>query len=151
MDELSYCAVPHTARILLVDDNRSGLMARRAVLEELGYLTDGAENGTVALDLAAGQRYDLVVTDFRMPDMDGVELIARLRATNPELPIILLSGFVDAIGLNEKTTGANVVLMKSANEVMHLVRSAGRLLKTQRKPVRSERPRVRMRKKAVGS
>ncbi|MBI5281258.1 MAG: response regulator [Candidatus Solibacter usitatus] len=139
-------AIIPTARILLVDDNRSGLMARRVVLEELGYLTDGASDARKALELFRAGQYDLVVTDFRMPGMDGVELIEKLREEKPGIPIVLISGFVDALGLTEKTTGANTVIMKSSNEVQHLIRAAGRLLKTPKKPPIAERsapPRAR--------
>ena len=128
------------ARILLVDDNCAGLNARRAVLRELGYETDGAPDATRALDLFRRDHYDLVVTDFRMPDRDGVELIRQLRTERPEIPVILISGFVDALGLTEKTTGANVVIMKSANEVQQLIRSVNRLLKTQKKPPAAVKP-----------
>ncbi len=132
-----------------MDDNRSGLLARRAVLEELGYGTDGAPDGGTALEMFEKKHYDLVVTDFRMPDMDGIELISRLRAQRPQLPVILISGFVDVLGLDEQTTGANTVIMKSANEVQHLIRSAGRLLKLPRKPVASERALPASRRKAA--
>lgn len=96
------------------------------------------------------QHYDLVVTDFRMPDMDGVELINRLRALRPDLPVVLISGFVDVLGLDEQSTGANTVIMKSANEVQHLIRAAGRILKSPRKPVASDRPASSPRRKASG-
>jgi CheY-like chemotaxis protein len=142
-------ATVDAAKILLVDDNRSGLQARRAVLEELGYGTDGAPDGTTALEMFSKQHYDLVVTDYRMPDMDGVELISQLRAQRPDLPVILISGFVDVLGLDERTTGANTVIMKSSNEVQHLIRSASRLLKLPRKPVASERQAASSRRKAA--
>lgn len=121
------------ARILLVDDNAAGLAARRVVLEEIGYATDGLKNPREALSLfesaaEAGTPFDLVVTDFRMPEFDGIEFIKRLRAHSPAVPVILISGFVDALGLTEKSTGANVVIMKSSNEVPHLIRAANRLL-----------------------
>jgi CheY-like chemotaxis protein len=64
-----------------------------------------------------------------MPKMDGLELIGKLRKISPDVPVILISGFVDALGLSEESTGADVVIQKSANEVTHLVRSVGRLLK----------------------
>lgn len=150
MSRRSTAAIVDAARILLVDDNRSGLLARRAVLEELGYGTDGAPDGSTALEMFGKQHYDLVVTDFRMPDMDGAELIAHLRSLRPELPVILISGFADVLGLNEQTTGANTVIMKSANEVQHLIRSTGRLLKLPRKPVASERSISPGRRKAAG-
>lgn len=120
--------------ILLVDDNKLGLSARKSVLEELGHRIATAANGVEALELFARQTFDLVVTDYKMPRMDGLELIAGLRKMSPELPVILISGFVDALGLSEENTGADVVIQKSANEVSHLVRSVGRLLK--RKPVK---------------
>ncbi len=125
---------PSTARILLVDDNAHGLSARKTVLEELGHRIATAASGPDALDQFARQKFDLVVTDYKMPRMDGVELIARLRKQSPELPIILISGFVDSLGLNEDSTGADVVIQKSANEVSHLVRSVSRLLR--RKPAK---------------
>jgi len=73
--------------------------------------------------------------------MDGVELIGRLRQLRADLPIILLSGFVEPLGLTEKSTGADVVLSKSAGEVGLLIRSVRRLLSRQpsRKPLESER------------
>lgn len=127
-----------TARVLFVDDNRSGMTARRSVLEELGYSTDGTTDSRKALEMFRKEPYDLVVTDFRMPEIDGIELIGKLRAEKADIPVILISGFVDSLGLTEKNTGANSVIMKSSNEVQHLVRSVARLLKSPRKPVHSE-------------
>lgn len=122
------------ARILLVDHNANGLSARKTVLEELGHRIATASSGADALEQFGRHPFDLVVTGHKMPRMDGLELIGHLRKLAPNLPIILLSGHVDSIGLNEDRTGADVVIQKSANEVAHLVRSVGRLL--QRKPAR---------------
>jgi CheY-like chemotaxis protein len=120
--------------ILLVDDNKLGLSARRSVLEELGHRISTASNGVDALEQFGSRRFDLVVTDYKMPRMDGLELIVGLREIAPDLPVILISGFVDSLGLNEESTGADVVIQKSANEVSHLVRAVGRLLR--KKPAR---------------
>jgi CheY-like chemotaxis protein len=120
--------------ILLVDDNKLGLSARRSVLEELGHRIATASNGVDALEQFGSRRFDLVVTDYKMPRMDGLELIVGLREIAPDLPVILISGFVDSLGLNEESTGADVVIQKSANEVSHLVRAVGRLLR--KKPAR---------------
>lgn len=124
-------SLPQTpaSRILLVDDNANGLSARRSVLEELGHRISTAGSGAEALDHLSTTRFDLMVTDYRMPRMDGVELIARVRKQFPGMSVILLSGFVDGLGLSENNTGADVVIQKSANEVSHLVRSVGRLLR----------------------
>ena len=140
-------------RILLVDDNQLGLTARRSVLEELGYRITTASSAHEALDALASGAYDLMITDYKMPKMNGKELIERVRKQSPPIPVILLSGFVDALGLNEESTGADVVLQKSANEVAHLVRTVKRLLnrKPPRKPAAVEFPpaAARARKKSV--
>jgi CheY-like chemotaxis protein len=122
------------AHILLVDDNREGLTARKSVLEELGFRIVTATSAHVALDLFGRHAFDLVVTDYRMPDMSGIELIQKIRRAKPATPIILISGFVDVLGLDSSTTGADVVMMKNANEVSHLVRSVTRLLNRKRPP-----------------
>ena len=121
-------------RILLVDDNVSGSKARKTVLEELGHKIHVASSGADALEQFSEHKYDLIVTDYKMPRMDGLELIARLRKLQPEILIVLVSGFADSLGLNEATTGADAVIQKSANEVTHLVRAVNRLLR--RKPAK---------------
>ncbi len=114
--------------ILLVDDNKQGLIARRSLLQELGYNISTATNGDEALELLAKQNFDVVVTDFKMPRMDGIELIKRIRSAHAGARIILLSGFVEPLGLTEESTGADVVIIKSAGEVGQLTRSVKRLL-----------------------
>jgi CheY-like chemotaxis protein len=128
------------ARILLVDDNSNGLSARRSVLEELGYRISTASNGVEAFEQFVRHKFDLVVTDYKMPRMDGLELIVRLRKHAVEVPIILISGFVDALGLSEGTTGADVVIQKSANEVSHLIRAVARMLRRKKPPTSEARP-----------
>jgi len=124
-------------RILIVDDNSLGLLARRSVLEELGHRVATSATGQDALDLCGKQRFDIVITDYKMPKMNGVELIGKLRKLDGNLCIILISGFVDALGLSEENTGADIVLQKSANEVSHLIRSVNRLM---RKPPPKKKP-----------
>jgi CheY-like chemotaxis protein len=125
---------PIHGRILLVDDNVNGSTARKTVLEELGHKIQVASSGADALEQFSQHKYDLVVTDYKMPRMDGLELIAGLRKVQPDILIVLVSGFVDTLGLNEASTGADAVIQKSANEVTHLVRAVNRLLR--RKPLK---------------
>ena len=128
-----------TPHVLLVDDNSDGLLVRRALLEELGYTVEVACNGEEGLALFRASNFDLVVTDYRMPVMNGVELIVRIRQTNPNARIVLLSGFVEPLGLTEENTGADSVIAKSANEPGHLVRAVKRLLNAgKRKPPSSQ-------------
>jgi CheY-like chemotaxis protein len=122
--------------ILLVDDNRDGLLVRRSLLEEVGYRVQIATNGEEGLKLFETSPFDVVVTDYRMPRMDGGELIQRIRQLKPNTRIILLSGFVDPLGLTEQVTGADVVIAKSSHEPVHLLSWVKRLINraTPRKP-----------------
>ncbi len=137
-----------------MDDNANGLAARKSVLEELGYRIVTCTSGADALEQFAGSKFDLVVTDYKMPRMDGLELIARLRKYTPDLPIVLVSGYVDSMGMNEASTGADVVIQKSANEVSHLVRSVNRLLRrkpTAKKPPASQTAAPKVKRKGAAS
>jgi CheY-like chemotaxis protein len=124
------------ARILMVDDNKNGLAARKAVLEELGHHIATANAPEDALELFHPGKFDVLVTDYKMPKMDGVELIRKIREIEPGIPAIILSGYVDSVGLNEANTGADVVLSKSSSEVPQLIRAVNRVLrkKAARKP-----------------
>ena len=128
------------ASILLVDDNADGILARRSVLEELGYTIVTARSGSDALHTAEQQSFDLIITDYKMPSMDGLQLIGHLRKMGFVKPIILLSGFSETLGLDENGTGADAVIQKSANEISQLVRSTKRLLTTPKKPATSQTP-----------
>ena len=108
----------------------------------MGQTIVTAASGTDALECMGQHKFDLVVTDYKMQRMDGLELIGQLRKQSPELPIILISGFVDSLGLNEENTHADVVIQKSANEVSHLVRAVARLLR-KRKPAGTEGSRAK--------
>jgi CheY-like chemotaxis protein len=129
-----------TFRILLVDDNRNGLLARKSVLEENGYEVRAHSLPLEALADFQEQSYDLVVTDYRMPRMTGAQLIVEVRSVRPNIPVVLVSGVVDVLGLDEKSTGANVVIPKSSNEVTHLIRAVKHLLVSHgaKKPVRNQ-------------
>ncbi len=138
------------ARILLVDDNRLGLIARKSVLEELGYRITTASEGNEALERFSAEHFDLVITDYKMPKMNGLELIRRIRERAASIPIILVSGYVDGLGMTEASTGADVVIPKSSHEVPHLVRSVNRLLGNgvPKKPAGSHRPAPKAKRQA---
>jgi CheY-like chemotaxis protein len=137
---------PPLFRILLIDDNREGLKARKSVLEEQGYEIVTASSPEDGLSLFADTNFELVVTDYKMPRMNGQQVIDQIRAKRPATPIVLLSGMVEALGLNEKNTGADVVVAKDCNEVQNLVRAVTRLM---RKPPRSQRAALKAKKQTV--
>lgn len=82
-------------RVLAVDDDALVLMSTAMMLEEMGHEVVEATSGDDALrELEAG-RVDVVVTDFMMPGMTGYELMQKIRARTPDLPVLIVSGFVN--------------------------------------------------------
>ena len=130
--------------ILLVDDCKDGLLVRKALLEELGCTVQIACNGEEGLKLFESTRFDVVVTDYRMPRMNGIELIQRIRKIDPNARIVLLSKMVEPLALTEESTGANAVIAKSSSEPAHLQRWVKRLSNRtpQRKPPISQKKRT---------
>jgi two-component system KDP operon response regulator KdpE len=78
-------------RILIVDDEPAILRFLRIGLASQGYLVVEAENGQMALDAVHQRKADLVVLDLGLPDIDGLEVIRRIRESGDAVPIIVLS------------------------------------------------------------
>ena len=79
---------------LVVDDDDSIRRMERVILERRGVRVVDAVNGKQALAHLLSTRVDVVVTDFLMPEMNGLELIAAMRTRNMDVPILLVSGFI---------------------------------------------------------
>jgi len=80
-------------RLLIVDDE---LLIRDLLYDffkNRDYDIAVAENGQRALDQFAGGHFDTIILDLKMPDMDGLELAARIRATDQDVPIIIMTGY----------------------------------------------------------
>ncbi|WP_374012800.1 nitrogen regulation protein NR(I) [Pseudoxanthomonas koreensis] len=83
-------------RIWVVDDDRSVRFVLATALRDAGYEVDGFENASSALEaLDVRGAPDLLFTDVRMPGQDGLELLDRLKAAHPQLPVIVMSAYTD--------------------------------------------------------
>lgn len=80
------------ARILVIDDERSIRNTLKDILEVESYQVDVAESGVEARNVLKTQSYDVIFSDIKMPQMDGVELLQTLREDGVETPIIMISG-----------------------------------------------------------
>lgn len=81
-------------RILVVDDDEDIRRLDTEALAGAGYKVDAATDGAVAWDALQLSHYDLLVTDYNMPRMSGVELLLKLHAAHIALPVILVSGII---------------------------------------------------------
>jgi two-component system NtrC family response regulator len=81
--------------ILIVDDEKNYPLILSAVLQDVGYETLTANSGMEALEILnhANADVDLVLTDMKMPVMDGIELLEKIKAINPHLPVIMMTAY----------------------------------------------------------
>ena len=79
------------AKILVIDDERSIRSTLREILEYEGYEMDEAPDGPTALELASAEKYDVILCDIKMPQMDGIEVLDKLLVMN-DTPVVMISG-----------------------------------------------------------
>lgn len=80
------------AKILIVDDEMPIRRTLRDILEFEGYDVDEASDGLECIAKVQKEKYDVVITDIKMPKMDGIEALERLQILSPEIPVIMVSG-----------------------------------------------------------
>ena len=92
-------------QILCIDDNTHGLTARRLLLEGMGHQVTVARSGREGLDAFRSQKIDIVIVEYRMPQMNGGEVVREIKRENPTLPVILLAGYAETLGLEDDRSG----------------------------------------------
>lgn len=99
--------------ILFVDDEASFRQVMAFRLKEFGYQVSTAEHGARGLDLFLSEHPDLVLADFSMPELNGLELMQKIKAISPDTPVILITAFGDvATAVNAMKAGASDFLTK---------------------------------------
>lgn len=109
--ELNKSASPK--RILVVEDDIVAAHAIRMALAVDGHTIEETQDGDEALTKFKAGNYDLVITDFKMPKMDGMELAEAIKKLSPSTPIILLTAYLETIkGNMGKVSNIDVLLGK---------------------------------------
>jgi CheY-like chemotaxis protein len=110
-----------TRRYLLVDDNRDFAENLAEILEATGAVVDVAADATSAVGRLEAGRYDVLVTDMRMPGMSGAELLHEARRRDPGLPVVLLSAYVQDAQLADARREGLLAVMSKPGKVPQLV------------------------------
>ena len=116
-----------TEKILIVDDEQSMTQFLGIVLRKEGYQVASTNSGKDALEKVRGESFDAVITDIRMPGMDGIQLLEGIKKIDPTLPVVIMTAYasqqsaIDAVNL-----GAFQYLIKNAknDEIKLVVRNA---------------------------
>lgn len=82
-----------SAKILIVDDERSMREFLSILLEREGYAPESAENSEVALRMLAENEYELVISDVNMPGLDGIGLLGKIKASSPDTAVMMITAF----------------------------------------------------------
>ncbi|MEM2975054.1 MAG: response regulator [Candidatus Bathyarchaeia archaeon] len=80
-------------RILIVDDDENIRKVLTTILEEEGYKVDTAENAKKAIEKTKRNFYNLALIDIRLPDMEGIELLTKMKDTTPRMRKIIITGY----------------------------------------------------------
>lgn len=116
-----------TLRVLIVDDEDD---FRETIVKRLNarkILSEGAANGIQALEVIAAKDFDVVVLDVKMPDMDGIETLRRIKQMKPAIEVIMLTGHASVeFGIKGMQLGAFDYVMKPAplNELLDTIGQA---------------------------
>lgn len=119
------------AKILVIDDETLVRQSIVAFLEDSGYRLCEATNGEEGVEVFVREQPDLVMTDMRMPKVDGLGVITAIRALNARVPIFSLSGMGD-VDVDAIRRGANLAVAKPILDLAELVGAIEAALATYR-------------------
>ncbi len=114
------------ARIIIVDDDENIRTTMKTILEDEGYCVDLATNGNEAIEMTQETAYNIALLDIRLPDMEGVELLKRIKNIVPRTRKIMVTGFPsmqNAISALNKNADAYLVKPVDVEKLLNIVKT----------------------------
>jgi two-component system cell cycle response regulator CpdR len=118
------------AKILLAEDDGSMREYLQRALQRVGYEVEAVGCGTEAIPLLERDRFDLLLTDIVMPEMDGIELAQKASAIDPEIRVMFITGFA-AVALQGGRTTPGAKLLSKPFHLKDLVAEVDRMFQTE--------------------
>ncbi len=147
------------AKILIIDDERAIRNTLKEVLEFEGYTVELAENGKIGLEKTGKSKFDLIYSDVKMPEMDGIEFLEAAKESGVACPIIMISGHGDietAVGAIKKGAWDFVEKPLDLNHLLQMTKNAvenkhlSEQLERKTEEVRSLKQKVAERNQMIG-
>lgn len=120
------------AAILCIDDEEPALVLRRVLLENAGYRVFTALTGKQGIEIFRYQPIDVVILDYWMADMDGLDVAVQLKTLSPKTPIIMLSGYTSI--LDESLGKVDLWLRKGEGNPEQLLLAVMQALNSRQQP-----------------
>ena len=115
-----------TARILIVDDDENIRKVLETILADEGYIVESAETAKKGIEKSEKAFYNLALIDVRLPDMEGIELLSKLRNTKPKMRKIIVTGYPtlqNAIAAVNKGADAYVMKPFDVERILQTIKS----------------------------
>src|SRR6266498_1490752 len=133
------------AKVLVIDDDPEMLDLARFHLEKNGYEVTCAETGAQGLRLVAEHRPEVVLTDLKLPDVYGIDLVAKLKEACPSAEVIMITGYGAVTEAIEATKAGAFYFMEKPVEFEELMALIERAIERGRQAVEIERLRAKLR------
>lgn len=117
-------------KILLAEDDESMRLYLARALERVGYSVTSVDRGTAALPLLEGDRFDLLLTDIVMPEMDGIELAQKAAQIAPETRVMFITGFA-AVALKAGKSAPDAKVLSKPFHLKDLVAEVDRMFQSE--------------------
>lgn len=119
---------PQNCRILLADDETALRDFIKSVLVQSGYRVDAVQDGAFAWAALQAEPYDLLITDYKMPKMSGVELVRNLRSAGMTLPVIVVTGTLPAYDFTQNSSHQIAATLAKPFTIPELLETVGKVL-----------------------
>jgi two-component system, NtrC family, response regulator AtoC len=130
------------ARILIVDDDESIRTVLAAILGELGYVVEGVGTGREGIEKTKTHFYNLAFVDVRLPDMEGPQVLCKMKETTPKIRKIIITGYPSLQNAVEALNkGAHAYIMKPF-DMKKVIETVGQQLELQKDEIKFSQEKV---------
>lgn len=131
-----------TARILIVDDDENIRTVLKAILKDEGYNVDSVGTGKSAIEKTRRNFYNVALIDIRLPDMEGIELLAKVKDTTPRMRKIIITGYPTLQNAVEAVNRGSDAYILKPFDVNKILETIAKQLREQEKEKKYSQDRV---------